>query len=139
MWRRIHSNRDPRDTLLSEIQKEFSSYIHIAAKASIALLSRNPRLYYWLMVSLLVVSIFLSFIVFRHPGDIKQQPVSVKTTVAPVNQGFEEILQATAKIKETLRLKHLVDSISSRKSLTATDSIALDSALSQLQRLNTNH
>jgi hypothetical protein len=36
MWKRIHSNRDPRDTLYSEIRKEFGTYFTIAGNAASA-------------------------------------------------------------------------------------------------------
>ena len=44
-------------------------------------------------------------------------------------------MQVTGKIRETLRLKHLVDSISAKKQLSPADSTALDSALNELQRI----
>lgn len=139
MWKRIHSNRDPRDTLLSEIKKEFGTYFNSIANFFKQVLAGNPRFFYWTMVFLMAVSMVLSFTVFRHPEEFRQLAPGLKETVAPVHEGFDQILEATAKIKETLRLKHLVDSITNRRSLTQADSTALDTALSQLQRINTNH
>jgi len=139
MWRRIHSNRDPRDTLLSEIRKEFGTYFNILANYGKQVLTGNPRFCYWAMVFLMAVSMVLSFTVFRRPEEFRQPAPGLRESVAPVHEGFDQILEATAKIKETLRLKHLVDSITSRRSLTQADSTALDTALSQLQRINTNH
>ncbi|MGF7036936.1 hypothetical protein [Mucilaginibacter lappiensis] len=139
MWRRIHSNRDPRDTLLSEIRKEFGTYFIILANYGKQVLTGNPRFFYWAMVFLMAVSMVLSFTVFRQPEEFRQPAPGLRESVAPVHEGFDQILEATAKIKETLRLKHLVDSITSRRSLTQADSMTLDTALSQLQRINTNH
>lgn len=139
MWRRIHSNRDPRDTLLSEIRKEFGTYFNILANYGKQVLTGNPRFFYWAMVFLMAVSMVLSFTVFRHPEEFRKPAPGLTETAAPVHEGFDQILEATAKIKETLRLKHLVDSITSRRSLTQADSTTLDTALSQLQRINTNH
>ena len=134
MWKKIHSNRDPRDTLLSELRKEFSVYFGIAGAFGKSFLSRYPKFFFGMMVSLMAASVILSFTLFRHPGVVtpKVQPGKV----SPVQDGFSEIMQATGKIRVTLRLKHLVDSISEKKQLSGADSVVLDSALSQLQRIH---
>jgi hypothetical protein len=134
MWKKIHSNRDPRDTLFSELRKEFSIYFVAVGAIGKSFLSRYPKFFFGMMVSLMTASLVLSFTLFRHPKVVAAavQPAKVN----PVQDGFSEIMQATAKIRTTLRLKHLVDSISTKKQLSAADSIALDSALSQLQRIH---
>jgi hypothetical protein len=84
------------------------------------------------MVFLLAFSLACSFTYFRYrdkPGPM----AGVK--VSPVGDGFSEILRAGEKLKMTLSLKSLVDSLSAKKTLTAKDSIALDSALDRLQSI----
>jgi hypothetical protein len=129
MWKKIHSNRDPRDTLYSELHKEFSSYFGMAGNWVRHLAGAYPKILFGGMIALLLFSFILSFTVFREAG----QPVSSVThQVHPVNNGFDRILQATGQIRETLRLKALVDSLSVRKTLSARDSMLLDSALDRL-------
>ena len=86
------------------------------------------------MVFLMSVSFILSFTLFRHPevAAAKVQPSKVN----PVQDGFGQLIEATGKIRNTLRLKHLVDSISAKKELSVADSVLLDSALSRLQRIH---
>jgi hypothetical protein len=129
MWKKIRSNRDPRDTLYSELQKEFGTYFAMAANWVRHITAAHPRLFFGGMMGILALSFILSFTVFREAG----QPVpKVTRQMNPVHDGFDRILQATGQIRETLRLKHLVDSLSARKALSARDSMLLDSALDRL-------
>ena len=134
MWRKIHSKRDPSDTLYSELRKEFGGRFKklntLAGKAA----DSYPRFLFGCMVVLMAVSLILSFTLFRHPEPEKPSPQKVR--VSPVEDGFGQIMQATGKIRETIRLKHLVDSITSKKQLSAADTTALDSALSRLQQIH---
>jgi len=133
MWRKIHSNRDPRDTVYSELQKEFSPYFKKANDAGKSVLQRNPKFAFYAMILVMLVSMVLSFTVFRF-HEAERPPIK-KQQINPVQDGFAQIRQVTGKIRETLRLKHLVDSISAKKQLSPADSTALDSALNELQRI----
>ncbi|PAW95445.1 hypothetical protein CKK33_18845 [Mucilaginibacter sp. MD40] len=133
MWKRIHSNRDPRDTLYSEIQKEFSSYFTVAGNAFKNLASAYPKFLFGCMIFLMALSIVLSFTIFRHPD--KKQPAEVKK-VSPVEDGFSQILQAAGNIRATMQLKQMVDSLTAKKQLSGRDSILLDSALSRLAKIH---
>jgi len=62
--------------------------------------------------------------------------VTVAGTTAPVGSGFDELMQATGRIRETLLLKRSVDSLSDKQQLSSTDSIALIHALDRLQQLH---
>ena len=134
MWRRIHSNRDPRDTLYSELRREFGNYFNRVIVFSKSLFGRYPKLIFSVMVISLSASLILSFTLFRHPEPKLEKAAKVK--VNPVQDGFGEILLTTGKIRETLNLKHLVDSISGQKQLSAADSVLLDSALTRLQQIH---
>ena len=130
MWKRIHSDRDPRDTLWSELHKEFNAYFGIVARSFKGLLSRHPKYAFGLMVILLVVSLALSFTVFRA----KITPNTGHLRV-PVTNGISGLIAAGGRLQATIRLGNLVDSITAKPSLSAADSISLESALNQLDSL----
>ena len=136
MWKKIHSNRDPRDTIYSELKKEFSTYFGKANGMCKSVLGHHPKFFFGGMVSVMLISMVLSFTLFRHPETPHKSAGQQKAN--PVQDGFSQILQATGKIRKTLRLKHLVDSISAKKQLSVADSILLDSALNRLQRIHSS-
>jgi hypothetical protein len=133
MWKRIHSNRDPRDTLYSEIHKEFGSYFAIAGNAAKRVASSYPKFFWGCMIFLLALSFVLSFTVFRKP---EKATVTAVKKVNPVEDGFSQILHATGNIRETMNLKKLVDSLTAKRQLSAGDSTLLDSALSRLSKIH---
>ncbi|MGY4539965.1 hypothetical protein ACVW0P_004406 [Mucilaginibacter sp. UYNi724] len=134
MWRKIHSNRDPRDTLFSEIKKEFQPYFTKAAGRFRLAATNYPRLFFGGMIVALLISIALSFTVFRQSE--KVVAVMVKPHGNPATDGFEQIMQATGKLRETIRLKRLVDSLTAKKQLSNADTLLLDSALDRLQQIH---
>ena len=138
MWRRIHSNRDPRDTLYRELRKEFASYFDIAGVFSRRVFERWPKFIFSVMVMVMAVSLILTFTLFRHPEPTQPKAVKPVPNPDPVQDGFGKIMQTAGQIRETISLKHLVDSITAKQQLSATDSLALDSALNRLQQLHKN-
>lgn len=134
MWKKIRSNRNPGDTLYSEVRKEFSPYFEKAGIGVKEILQKFPKGIFGLMVILMAASLVLTFTVFRHPEQ-KTMPVT-KIIVRPLNDGFDQILRAGAQLKETIRLKKVVDCISAKKRLSASDSIALVQALDSLQKIH---
>jgi hypothetical protein len=133
MFKKIHSNRDPRDTLYSEIRREFGTYFSAAGAWLRRVAELNPRLIFSGMISLMVLSIIISIIFFQFKP--VHNTTAAKIKASPVQDGFDQIIDATAKLKRTLEWKHLIDSLSSKKVLNAQDSIALDSALNGLQSI----
>ena len=133
MFRKIHSNRDPKDTLFSELGNEFSRYFKVAGDISTSMLEKRPRVTFSVMVLILVCSLPVSFFYFRHRDIPKAKTVTVQ--VSPVGDGFSAIILAGEKLKMTMALKNLVDSLSSKKTLSAKDSLLLDSALDKLQSI----
>lgn len=131
MWRKIHSNRDPRDTLYSEINKEFGTYFGAAGNVLKRVINARPKIFLLLMIILMLLSAGLSFTVFRHP---EAKVTRVEKSSDPVGDGFSKILQTAAKIRKGLRLKKLVDSLSAKQQLTSVDSTMLESALDTLQQ-----
>jgi len=133
MFRKLHSNRDPRDTLLSEINKEFRPYIHKAGKGLTGLVNSHPRFLFTMMVINIVLSVALSFTVFRQHAP---PPKVVKPQANPVSTGFDQILRTGEKLKRTIGLKRQIDSLTAKKRLSAADSLALEKALDTIQKLN---
>jgi hypothetical protein len=132
MWRKLHSNRDPNYTVWSELRKEFAGHFRKADNGFQSVANKYPKYLFGLMVAALVASFILSFTRFRHPAT----PVAVKTIkVSPLRDGIGQIIDATEKIRESIRLKHLIDSVSAKKSLTGADSVLLDSALTRFEKL----
>jgi hypothetical protein len=133
MFRKLHSNRDPGDTLLRELHKEFRPYIRKAGGGLKRLVDSHPKFLFIMMVINIVLSLVLSFTVFRrHPAPTK----IMKPVTGPVSGGFEQIMLAGAKLKETIALKREIDSLTAKKTLSATDSLALEKALDTIQHLN---
>ncbi|MFS2185638.1 hypothetical protein ACCC92_03130 [Mucilaginibacter sp. Mucisp84] len=134
MWKKIRSNRDPADTLYSEIRKEFDPYFQMAGRSVHIILQKFPKGIFGLMVIMMILSMVLTFTVFRRP-EPKTKPVA-RMVPRPLHDGFDEILHAGAQLKETIRLKKIVDSITAKKQLNAGDSSSLVKALDTLQKIH---
>jgi len=135
MFRKIHSNRDPRDTVYTELKKEFKPYVSKAGEGLKAATSRYPKFIFWMMVINIVLSAVLSFTVFRHKAAAKQLK-KPPDAVSPVSTGFDQIMQATAALREMTLLKKQIDSLSGKKQLNARDSLVLEKALDRFQQIN---
>ena len=142
MFRKLHSNRDPRDTLLSEIKKEFGSHFEKAGDQLRGFTSRYPKILFGAMVTLMLLSVDLSLTVFRYrPPAVKHIATGTgikkppKSSLSPVTDGFGQILRIGDEIKETIALKKIVDSLTTKKSLSRQDSITLERALDRLQQI----
>lgn len=133
MWRKIHSNRDPRDTLFSELKKEFQPYVLKGAARFRSAAATYPRLFFAGMIVALLISLALSFTVFRQPDKVVTSVPKLRAN--PAADGFDQIMQATVKMRETIKLKHLVDSLTAKKQLSNADTLLLDSALDRLQQI----
>ena len=66
---------------------------------------------------------------------LHQPPPKKQTLIKPPNIGFDRLLQTGEALRETILLKQQVDSILARKPLTSKDSLALENALDQLQKI----
>ena len=134
MFKKITSNRDPRDTVLSEIKKEFRPYINNAGGSLKRLADHYPKFLFVMMVINIVLSAILCFTVLRH----KEEPKKTKASIVPnpIANGFEQITEASAALKETIRLKKAVDSITHKRILTKADSTQLGKDLDSLQEIH---
>lgn len=133
MLKRIHSNRDPKDTIFTELRKEFGAGFEKFNASSKALLNRRPKLTFGLMCFLLLASLALSVTVFRAPPE-KKQPLTLPSST--LDKGFGQIMDVTTRLQTTIRYKRLVDSLSVLPSLSSRDSLALSGALDSLKKLN---
>ncbi|WDF55889.1 hypothetical protein [Mucilaginibacter sp. KACC 22063] len=142
MFKRIHSNRDPEDTLWKALHQEFSGYFEKAGQRFGSICLNHPRVIFGAMIGLLLFSCALSFTVFRHPGKSSaarpamqdQQPNKLKSQ-HPLDDGFNRILEAGSALKQTLALKGRVESTLAKGRLNHADSIWLEHALDTLQHL----
>jgi hypothetical protein len=137
MFRKIHSKRDPNVALVSELKKEFGHYFCKAETFISAFLSRYPGPVFSVMILAMLLSVGLSFTVFRN----REQKVRVKQSAGNARGatgcgGFAQILEAGLELKQTLMLKKQVDSILAKGSLNKADSAALEKALERLQTWN---
>lgn len=133
MFRKIHSNRDPRDTLYSELKKEFRVYIDKGNQISKDIAFEYPKLLFGAMITLLAVSALMA--VLSHHAAAPQEKVKQRPETAVISNGFDHILAANAALTLTIRLRRQVDSISAKKDLTKTDSLMLIRALDSLQHI----
>ena len=135
MFRKIRSNRDPGDTVYSELKREFAPHFGKAGAQLKSAAGNHPKFIFWMMVINIALSAILSFTVFRHPDHApqKKQPVKI---LAPVNDGLGQVMTVGRALSEMLRLKKAIDSLSAKKQLTAPDSLTLEKALDRFQQLN---
>ncbi len=137
MFRKIHSNRDPRDTLLTELKKEFHLYFEKASKTITQKLESRPKVSFTVMVVLIILSASLCFTICRN-----KQPVEKFGKIRKVNavsDGFSQILSASQAIKQGLALKQQIDSLTAKKTLSKKDSEALINDLDKLHQLNKSY
>ena len=130
MFKKIHSNRDPGDTLYSEIKKEFGGYFSKAAGGTRTFTERYPKFLFGLMVFCIILSISVVFTLR------KRHAPPPKITVSPVSDGIGQILSLSSALKETIALKKQVDSISRKQSLDKSDSATLLKDLDRLHQIN---
>jgi hypothetical protein len=138
MFRKIHSNRHPKDTILSQLKAEFYPYVEKTSGFITQQLKRNPKLIFTAMVLLLVFSAWLSFTLFRNPERAEKKKTISKDKMDVIGDGFGQIRTTAAAIGQTIRLKQQIDSLSSKKTLSKRDSNILENDLDQLRRLNQN-
>jgi len=133
MFRKIRSNRDPRDTLYSELKKEFSAYVEKGNRFSKRLAAKYPRFLFGLMTALLLASAVLA--VWLHPKMVPPEKSKARPQSEVLNSSFDHILAAGAALKTTIHLRRQVDSITTKKVLNKADSVTLVRDLDSLQHI----
>ena|ERR1700744_1171581 len=135
MFRKIRSNRDPRDTVFTELRREFRPFVDKVNHGAKQTAIRYPKVLFWFMVINLALSTILSFTVFRNRQEetTAKKPVKI---ITPLSSGIGQIMQAGEGIREMMRLHRQIDSLSAKKQLAPADSVFLDSALTRFNQLN---
>jgi hypothetical protein len=134
MFKKIHSERDPRDTVISEVKNEFRPYISKVNRGLKVTAERYPKFLFAMMVINMTLSAILCFTVFRYREPPKKMlPIKIASTIT---DGFDRIMKAGVALRQTARLKKQVDSISQKKMLTQTDSAVLLKDLDSLQHIH---
>jgi len=133
MFKKIHSNRDPRDTVFREIKKEFLPYFDKAGQAVKSTADRYPKFLFWMMVINISLSVILVMTVFRPKGEPKKAP-SLKVA-GPMTGGFDQIMRVGDALRATINLKKQVDSLTRQKILSKADSAILLKDLDSLQHI----
>jgi len=136
MFKKIHSNRDPRDTLYSELKKEFSVYFDKGNHAFKNLAGAYPKSIFSLMIILLLASLIVAVVLHdKVVSEHKPAAAASREKVTPLNDGFDNIMAAAAALKETIRLRREVDSITAKRTLTKPDSLTLLRDLDSLRQI----
>jgi len=133
MFRKIRSDRDPRDTVLKELRKEFKPQVDIAAGILKKHAERNPKVLFYGMVLSIFISLVLSFFVFRKKKAVNKG--DEKVISAPAIKSLDQIFETGRRISRAIALKKEIDSLSNLKKLTSLDSSKLESDLDRLQEL----
>lgn len=133
MFRKIHSNRDPRDTLYSELKQEFSVYADKGNRFAKQIAGKYPRFLFGLMIILLMTSAVLAVVLHHQMVPLEKKKAEAHTEV--LNSGFDHILAAGAALGQTIRLRRQVDSITAKNVLSRSDSLTLVRDLDSLQHI----
>jgi TolA-binding protein len=135
MFRKIHSNRDPKDTLASELLKTFQPYIEKTSVVINQQMKKHPKLLYTIMLISMFISAAASFTTFRNPGPAAKKNQVSQAKLNVVTDGFDQISHTATTIGQTIRLKNKIDSLSKKQNLTQQDSLTLEKDLDQLRQL----
>lgn len=140
MFKKIASNREPDKTIWSELNKEFSPYIGKANSGIRTFFSAYPKAIFFGMVGLIILSIVLSFTLFRNTNDPFLQKTSAAIDVVhepPTN----EVFQGVQLLQQMISTRKTIDGLLSKEVLSDQDSVSLEKAIEQLEmiELQLNH
>lgn len=136
MFRKIHSNRSPEATLLSELGKEFRVCLLLARRRILLLLRKYPKSSFGLMILLMLASMIFSFVVFRQAAPKTTGARVSSAVIEPVQDGFGQILRQSEVLRRTIAIKQEIEVMLARDSLSPADSLRLTAAIDELQRLS---
>lgn len=136
MFRKIHSNRDPQATVFSELRREFRPYLRAGQRRLRRFAGNYPRFLFGMMVINLTLSAVLVLTVFRRKDNAKH--THTVSAAAPISDGFDRIHAAGLALRETIRLKREIDSLTQLTALSRKDTIRLSSDLDSLRHIRLN-
>jgi len=130
MFPKITSKREPGVTLGSELRKELSPYLRGTVEKIRRLLCRHPRLFFSLMIILMVSSIVLAFTVLRNH---EKKIVAAPDTISGTDMG--QLACQAAALQQLWRLQGEVDAMLKKQKPDHADSLMIGSALAQMDSL----
>ncbi len=133
MFRKIHSKRDPRDTLLVALQREFAGQFEKFNARFLRFTGCYPRLIFGVMVLLLSLSVVCSLLFARHEPrvpDVIDTP-AVQSSLG----GLGQMMQKAEAIRESLRISKEVNALLAQDSLSRADSLRLARAIDRFHEL----
>jgi hypothetical protein len=133
MFRKIHSKRDPNDTLFSALGKEFAVYLNVVKVRFQAFLKAYPNWIFGFMVMSILSSIVYTLTVSKRAKP--RSNITVKKVTEPAGQGFSQILSTADALRESLHIKREISALIAKDSLTSTDSLLLKNALDRFHQL----
>ncbi|MBS1500763.1 MAG: hypothetical protein JST32_01790 [Bacteroidetes bacterium] len=133
MFRKIHSNRDPQATVFGELRNEFRPYVDKMQHGLKRIADSYPRFLFIMMVINIILSIVLVMTVFKRKGDPPKPKIVNAAT--PLTGGFNRIRETGLALKETIRLKRGIDSLTHLKTLSKADSAQLLKDLDSLRHI----
>jgi hypothetical protein len=136
MFKKLHSNRDPANTVFTEIRKEFAVYFSKAGNGLKKILQQYPKQIYAGMLILMLTSAVISFTIGKNEPAKSQLLKTSTKRMKPVRDGFGGILETGKALRQTLALKDEIEVMLSKDTLTSTDSLRLEKALDELQIIN---
>lgn len=134
MFRKIHSNRKPGDTLWSSLAEEFSVYLNQFKIRFQSILKAYPKQAFALMV-LLIVGSFLFTVIPWKTGSPKAAANHSGIGARPVQNSLSQILSHADALRESIRLKEEITAVLAKDSLNGADSIHLEKAIDRLHQL----
>lgn len=132
MYRKTHFK--PQKALGSEIVKELAVYFSRFGGWTERIIAKYPKQIFFTMLATILISAILAFTVMRIK---KTQPLPLySSSVAPITQGFGQILGAGQALKKVLELQNQINLVLRKDSLTGNDSLLVKNALSQLESIH---
>jgi len=133
MFRKIHSNRDPRDTVFVALRQEFAACFNFLQSKSLLLLRSYPRIAFIGMLLFMCASLLLTLTVYKP--EQKGSRVSVVDALKPAQDGIGQVMNQAEAIREHLRLKQEITMLIAKDSLSTSDSADLELAIERLHQL----
>ncbi|CDT00908.1 conserved hypothetical protein [Sphingobacterium sp. PM2-P1-29] len=121
MFRKITSNRNPKNTIWSEIHNEFSRYTNKLGNFLQFILGRYPNAIFCFMIAVIVIS--LAWVFFARKEPVKKQNLNVADN--PISNSMGQIFGSISDLKEIIELQAIMDVLSKKEKLEVQDSLIL--------------
>lgn len=133
MFRKIHSKRDPRDTLLVALQREFAGQFEKFNARFLRFTGCYPRLIFAVMVLLLSLSVACSLL-FDRPEPRVPDVIAFPAVQSSLS-GLGRVMQKAESVRESLRIREEANALLAQDSLSRADSLRLARAIDRFHEL----